>query len=115
MSHTFGFGARNKHTSGADGTHAIPLSHFVSFCFVLFLPHIFALRSPTLQFNKSRLSGCTESIAGFVLPRADVEARQEDGVVMVPVFSGSQGGLPVAEAVQCVVGMVVDHQPILGE
>lgn len=34
---------------------------------------------------------------------------------MVPVFPASQGGLPVAEAVQCVVGMVVNHQSLLGD
>lgn len=79
---------------------------------VLFLPHVFALRSPPEAFKSPR---CTESVAGFVLPGADVEARQEYGMVMVPVFRASQGGLPVAEAVQCVVGMVVDHQPLLGD
>lgn len=55
----------------------------------------------------------TESVAGFVLPGADVESCEEDGVVVVSALSASQSGLPVAEAVQCVVCMVVDHQAIL--
>lgn len=118
------FGARNKHTSEADGTHVIPLNqepvilfpfpcHYFENCIcVLFLPHVFALHSPPEGFKRPR---CTESVAGFVLPGADVEARQEDGMVVVPAFPASQGGLPVAEAVQCVVGVVVDHQPLLGD
>lgn len=55
----------------------------------------------------------TKSVTGFILPRADVESREEDGVVVVSALPASQGGLPVAEAVQCVVCMVVDHQAIL--
>lgn len=121
------FGARNKHTSETDGTHVIPLNqepvilfpspcHYFENCIcVLFLPHVFALRSPPEGFKRPRCSRCTKSVAGFVLPGADVEARQEDGVVVVPVFQASQGGLPVAEAVQRVVGVVVDHQPLLGD
>lgn len=68
----------------------------------------------TVLESASQCSRCTESVTGFVLPRADVEARQENGVVMVPAFSASQGGLPVAEAVQCMISMVVDYQTILG-
>lgn len=56
---------------------------------------------------------CTEGVTGFVLPGADVESREEDGVVVVASLPASQGRLPVAEAVQCVVCMVVDHQAIL--
>lgn len=56
---------------------------------------------------------CTESITGFVLPGADVESCEEDGVVVVAALPASQRGLPVAETVQCVVRMVVDHQAIL--
>lgn len=92
-----------------------PCHYFENCICALFLPHIFTLRLPTVRFKCSRCSRCTESVAGFVLPGADVEARQEDGVVVVPVFPASQGGLPVAEAVQCVVGVVVDHQPLLGD
>lgn len=54
-----------------------------------------------------------ESITGFILPRADVESRKKDGVVVVSAVSASQSGLPVTEAIQCVVCMVVDHQAIL--
>lgn len=59
--------------------------------------------------NKEGFKNRTKSITGFILPRADVESREEDSVVMVSALSTSQGGLPVAEAVQCVVCMVVNH------
>lgn len=55
----------------------------------------------------------TESVTGFVLPGADVESREEDGVVVVSALPTSQGGLPAAEAVQRVVCMVVDRQAVL--
>lgn len=55
----------------------------------------------------------TKSVTRFVLPGADVESREEDGVVVVSALSTSQGGLPVAEAVQRVVCMVVDYQAVL--
>ena len=55
----------------------------------------------------------TQSVTGFVLPGADVESCEEDGVVVVSALSASQSRLPVAEAVQCVVCMVVDHQAVL--
>lgn len=74
----------------------------------------FVLANSAVLESVSWCSRRTESVTGFVFPRADVEARQEDGVVVVPAFPASQGGLPVAEAVQCVVSMMVDHQPILG-
>lgn len=55
----------------------------------------------------------TKSVTGFVLPGADVESREEDGVVVVSALPPSQGGLPVAEAVEGVVCMVVDRQAVL--
>lgn len=55
----------------------------------------------------------TESVTGFVLPGADVESCEEDGMVVVSALPTSQGGLPVAETVQRVVCMVVDHQAVL--
>ena len=56
----------------------------------------------------------TQRVAGVVLPGADVEAGEQDGVVVAPPPPAPQARLPLAEAVQGVVGMVVDHQTVLG-
>lgn len=55
----------------------------------------------------------TKSVTGFILPGADVESCEQDGVVVVSALSAAQSGLPVAEAVQRVICMVVDHQAVL--
>ena len=58
---------------------------------------------------------CTQSVTGLVLPGTDVQAGEQDGVVVVPALPASQGRLPLAETVQRVVSMVVDRQAILRE
>jgi hypothetical protein len=55
----------------------------------------------------------TERVTGVVLPGADVQAGEQDGVVVAPPPPAPQARLPLAEAVQGVVGVVVDHQTVL--
>lgn len=125
--------ARNKHTIGTDGIY-LTLSKWVSVTkntltfsleMILTFGSVFYLSlhflgnlyiGPNYPFrhfvtseSTSQSWRFTKSVAGFILPRADVESCEEYGVVVVPALSASQGRLPVAEAVQCVVCMVVDH------
>lgn len=51
----------------------------------------------------------TQSVTRFILPGADVQSREQDGVVVALTFSAAQSRLPVAEAIQRVICMVVDH------
>lgn len=52
----------------------------------------------------------TEGVAGLVLPGADVQPGQENSVVVsFPAFP-HQAGLPLTEAVEGLVGVMVDGQ-----
>ncbi len=94
-----------------NAVFSISLSlHFLG---ILYIVPNYTFRHFVTSESTSQCWRFTKSVAGFILPRADVKSCEEDGVVVVSALSASQGRLPVAEAVQCVVCMVVDHQAIL--
>lgn len=67
----------------------------------------------TCVLSAARPEDLTQSVTGLILPGADVQAGEQDGVVVASPIFPHQAGLPLAEAVQGAVRMVADDKPWL--